>query len=379
MPITYDNDFAIKPHRPGVLEGITNEAGQLTYCTYPFRLLVVGSDLVKPCTWLREVPALSVVAIEELVGEGVSDATMRAVSEVWNCDAFNNVRRSIAEGEYLLCNMSNCPEYHGTRDFFMTLPELDERYPAIARFVRGKRESFGAGPEMINMAYDNRCNLSCPSCSRTELPRHPPDVVEGIGEGLKHIGRDVKTVFLAGMGDPFATDHYIRWLRTLDIGDFPSLEHISLNTNALEFTEDAWGRIPESTRKFLTGVTVSVDGASEATYEKNRFPGKWSVFLDRMKFIAGLRRRGEITYLTLYYVYQVNNFREMPAMVEFARENAADAVFFARIRDWRGWGDDVMDTLDVNRPSHPLHAEFSSVAAEIEGSEVPGLRITVMR
>lgn len=261
----------------------------------------------------------------------------------------------------------------------MTLPELDERFPAIARFVRGKCESLGCGPEMINMAYDTRCNLSCPSCSRRELPQHPPSVVEEIGEGLRHVGRDVRTIFLAGMGDPFATSHYIQWLRSLDVEDFPSLEQISLNTNALNLTEEAWGLIPEKTRKFVTGVTVSADGAGKATYEENRFPGKWSVFLDRMKYIAGLRRRGEIKYLSIYYVYQVNNFREMPAMVDFAKEHGADAVFFARIRDWRGWGDDVMDRLDVNRPSHTLHAEFSEVAARIEGWEIPGLRITVMR
>jgi hypothetical protein len=375
----YDSGFAIEHHRPEVLEGLTNRKDEIRYCTYPFRLLAICSDFVKPCTWLREVSGVSVVAIQELVKDGVSDATMKEVAEVWNCNAFNNVRRSIAEGEYLLCNLGNCPEYLGTQDFFMTLPELDERFPAIARFVRGESEDLECGPEMLNMAYDTRCNLSCPSCSRTELPQHPPSVVQGIGKGLKHLGRDAKTIFLAGMGDPFATNHYLEWLCSLDVEGFPNLEQVSLLTNALNWTEETWDLIPEKIRRFVTAVTVSVDGATKTTYEENRFPGKWSVFVDRMKFIADLRRRGEISYLSIYYVYRENNFREMPAMVDFAREHAVDTLFFARIRDWRGWGDDVMDRLDVNRPSHPLNAEFSEVAAIIEGWEDPGLRITIMR
>ena len=50
-------------------------------------------------------------------------------------------------------------------------------------------------------------------------------------------------------------------------------------------------------------------------YRWTRRGGDWDQLLDNMEFLAELRRSGEIGRLSLYFVVQHANFREMPAMV----------------------------------------------------------------
>jgi len=345
--------------------------GKRRYCTYPFRLLAVASDLLKPCTWLRQINYASVLPI----GAG----SRPNLDEVWHSETFNTVRRTVANGGHIYCDLGNCPEYLGEQKYFLTLEEIEKQFPAIARFVSSDATDYEEGPRLFNISYNTECNLSCPFCNRDQLRKLDRDTADALGASLSSLGAEVRSIYLAGMGDPFGTPHYLRWLRALDVAQFGKLELIILNTNAIAWTEEAWNSIPEKTRAFIKTAAISIDGARRESYETNRYPAKFDQLLARLELISSLRRSGPLDCLRAYFVYQANNFRELPEMVALCRKFAFDEVFFARIRNWRNWRNEYLASLDVNNPSHPNYAEFCAIAERTKAMGDRSLTVTVMR
>ena len=364
------------PHSPEVLAKTFTPSGERKYCTYPFRLIGIGSDYLKNCTWLK-ASSECCIPLGKLIKENEGYLS-NAIKNAWTSDTFNDVRAAIADGSYLYCDMQNCPEYHGKQEFFFTLPELEEKYPQIASFVKGDTDKYDGFPETMNVAYDPRCNLSCPSCNRHILPKFSEEIEKEFSAGIRLVGQNIKNLFLVGMGDPFGTTHYLEFLRNLDPTDYPSLKEIIFNTNAMKLTPEIWYSIPEGVRKFVGTMVVSMDGASKTSFETNRFPAKWDDFLERLKFISELRKTNQIKSVTLYYVYQLNNYKEMPRAVKIAKDHGIDCIFFARIRDWGTLGEKKIRAVDVNRPDHPQNRVFEYIKQTIRATMTGTPEIVIM-
>jgi hypothetical protein len=363
------NGGGLPAHPAELLKDTVTPDGQRRYCTYPFRLFGIASDILKPCTWLRQVAGVNVLPVQ---GSGA------ALQDIWRSQIFDNVRRSIARGDYQHCNLEFCPEYKGEQKYFFTLEQLRTAYPAIADYVSGKTHVYMGGPELVNIAYDTGCNLSCPSCNRQQLPKLPRPQVAGFTDSLNQFADDVQYLFLAGMGDPFGTPHYYDWLCNVDVKRFKQLKGILLNTNGIMWNERTWNAIPAATRAMIESAVISIDGASPETFEVNRYPAKWSELTANLQFIASLRRRGELKVLRAYFVYQANNYHEMPSMVELCRQHAFDLVFFARIANWRSIPQAQYDALDVVNPRHGSHQDYLRVAARTSAMTSSDLQVVVM-
>lgn len=361
----------LPPHPPELLAETRARDGQPRYCTYPFRLYGVSSSTLVPCSWVRRIDGESVI----LPAPGLTPDLPR----IWRGRAFDNVRRAVARGDYVYCNLEHCPELKGFQDYFLTMSELRDRYPLISRFVTGEVNTYEGGPEIVNMQYDPTCNLACPSCNRLRSAKPDSATLSAYGNAICELGADLKQIYLAGMGDPFGSPHYHEWLCTLELERFPQLREISLSTNALRWTEQTWRRIPERTRRLIRSVVVSLDGVSPETIEKNRYPAPFADQLDRLRYVASLRRAREFDKLRIYFVYQENNFHEMPDMVALCRELGIDSVFFARLSNWNSWPPERFAPLDVGSASHPRHKEFLSVAAETERLGDDRLEVIMMR
>lgn len=363
--------WPLTPHAPELLAETRARDGRPRYCTYPFRHFAFSSTSMMACPWLRRVHGVSA---REIARDGIPD--LRAV---WHGAEFENVRRSVAAGDYAYCNLQHCPELKGEQEYFLTTDELRERYPEIARFVSGQTRRYEGGPELLNVQYDATCNLACPSCNRLQAPRLDRATLERFAEAMVQLGSDLRYILLAGMGDPFGSPHYHEWLCTVDLGRFPALRQVLLSTNALRWTEEAWRRIPQRTRIFIRSVVVSMDGASPETVERNRYPARFADQMDRLRYVASLRRAGELDRLRVYFVYQENNFHEMPRMVALCRELGVDSVFFARLSNWNGVPHERFAPFDVGNPDHPRHRELLDVAAETAQLGDDRLEVVLMR
>ena len=92
-----------------------------------------------------------------------------------------------------------------------------------------------------------------------------------------------------------------------------------------------------------------------------------------------MRRGGALKLLRAYFVYQANNYREMPDLVRLCREHAFDVVFFARISNWKGAPARAHDAIDVAHPGHQAHDDYLRIAEETARLADERLQIVVMR
>ena len=336
--------------------GLFRENREKLYCTIPFRHLILAANGIKCCTWLYELEGWNYVPAWKY----------KDLANIWNDTTMQRVRRSIRDGSYSQCDLAHCPEVRGARRYMMPLREIREKFPAIADFLEGKTDQYETVPDFVNIGNDSTCNLNCPSCCRHDLPQSDRNDKYGQLNSLNVFGTGLKTIFLSGMGEPFFSPVYMDWIMKFRKKNFPNLEVISINTNGQLLTRELWEKLPENFKTYVKKITISVDGATRDTYEKNRRGGSFEILLKNMNMLKELRERNCICHLRLYYVYQLNNYKEMPELIRLARRFSFDTVFFARISNWGSFHERIYKKIDIGNPQHPRGKSFRNVVKKID-------------
>jgi MoaA/NifB/PqqE/SkfB family radical SAM enzyme len=137
---------------------------------------------------------------------------------------------------------------------------------------------------------------------------------------------------------------------------------LDIISNGTLFTEDEWNKFPGIHNK-VRSVRISIDAARKETFEKLRRLGKYEPFLRNMEFLSRLRTGGTIPQLKFSFTYQLDNFREMCAFVEFCERMNADFAIFERLQKLALTGEEFKDKA-VHQPSHPLYREFIDVVRD---------------
>lgn len=312
-------------------------------CATPFRQLDVLERSTHQCcaSWLKT---------------SAGDLSQSDWQDVWNSPTAQAIRASVMDGSYRYCNKIACPRIQAG-DW---TPETDlAQDPAWATAVAEGRTEVLQGPEIVNLAYDRTCNLSCPSC-RTErfaandTERAAFDLMQerAILPMLKNANR----VMVTGSGDPFASKNFRRLLEQLTPEEYPELR-FQVMTNGMLFTPAQWAQFPTLHRRTAV-LKISIDAATGPTHELLRRGARWPVVLENMKFAGELTKAGLIEHFFLVFVVQEENFREMGAAVDLGHEVGATCVYFARITNWGTFTDAEYRDKSVFLPTHPHHAPF---------------------
>jgi MoaA/NifB/PqqE/SkfB family radical SAM enzyme len=120
-----------------------------------------------------------------------------------------------------------------------------------------------------------------------------------------------------------------------------------------------------SIRPAISIFSVSVDAGSREVYEKVRRPGKWSVLMENLEWLANNRQNSQVH---LNFVMQKTNFRDLPAFVNLCeRFNFLGSV--TKLNDWGTWNSKPVlhpDAWTVENGTYmdhdvcnPAHAEFN--------------------
>jgi hypothetical protein len=312
-------------------------------CATPFQQLDVLERSTHQCcaSWLKT---------------SAGDLSTNKWQDVWNSPTAQAIRASMMDGSYRYCNKIACPRIQASH----WTPETDlAQNPGWAETVAEGRTEVTQGPEVVNLAYDRTCNLSCPSC-RTE--RFAANDVERAKfdrmqeRAILPMLKNAKRVMVTGSGDPFASKNFRRLLEQLTPEEYPELR-FQVMTNGMLFTPAQWANFP--TLHCRTAVLkISVDAATGATHELLRRGARWPVVLENMKFAGELTKAGLIDNFDLVFVVQAENFREMGDAVDLAHEVGATCVYFARITNWGTFTDDQYLAKSVFLPTHSEHEEF---------------------
>lgn len=310
------------------------------FCTKPFTTLMIDPELKAR------------VCCDDWLSTPIGSLASNNLMEVWNSPAAQALRESIHDGTFRYCSAERCPDLVGNN-----LPTVaDLRTTEIAELIENRTIQMRSGPREINLAHDNTCNLKCPSCRSDfiRLSRSEERDAEGVAHSLlKDALPDLRTLIITGSGDAFSSRVYRRFLQNFDAKAFPNV-CIVLMTNGLLFTREMWASMSKA-HSAIKGVTISVDAATEPTYEVVR-GGSFSKLLDNLNFVGTLVASGEIQWFEISFVVQAENFREMPAFVLLGKKIGCTSVLFQRLILWPHMS--AYETAAVHLPENQFHKEF---------------------
>lgn len=308
---------------------MSNSIGHDMFCPVPFRELFLGQYVSATCC------------------PGFVDKKfhyrghVESLDELWNCEQFVLLREKILGGDFSPCY--NCPRLRN----------------GTLKDYRGNNTKavLTTGPQLIEVSLDNSCQLQCPSCRQYLVTASEKQVTERLEQAKNIIAaaKYTKRINFAGSGEVFFSPVYIGvldWLES-NIEQYKDL-HITIRTNGLRLMW-GWARWPK-TMRLVDRITISIDAASKATYEKIRLGGSWEKLLQNLQFVSELIQSNDITFKCVFVV-QRDNFHEMGDFVEFVSRYGCSKIFYNRFGKL-GQTDSGFSMRNVMDESHPQHQQY---------------------
>jgi len=280
--------------------------------------------------------------------------------DIFKNDRSAAARQSMLDGSFKYCDLVKCPLISGDR-----LSKKEEA-AAIGENTKAAVET-GAlvydYPSFVLLAFDQSCNLSCPSCRAhviTEKLDMQTKKESLIGTSIMPLLKKAKILNINPAGEIFVSRPLRRLLSKLNSKDFPDLR-LHIISNGTLFNQREWDKFP-GIHDMVDTVRISTDGATKATFETMRRGGRWETFLENLQFLAELHRSGVYPQFWLSFTYQIENFREMPAFVDMCKALSPTAIpIFEKIENWGTFDPEDYKRMAVHKMDHPLHDEFLSI------------------
>jgi len=270
-------------------------------CARPFDTILIdkqGSCFACECTaWLPQ---------------SIGNLQVRDLSDIIDSDMHRMLQDSILDGSYRYCNQAQCSYLRSGRFYEQTETNIKH----------------------LRLAIDDSCNLQCPSC-RTGMVFHKQGaqfalgikLADRINEWLRLHQGNIQ-VHIGSDGDPFASHVYRHFMRNT-----PDRQNItySILTNGL-MLRDFHTSVPHVISKMDT-LGISIDGATQGTYEKLRLGGRWDKIVDALECARDLKQSNGHRF-NMHMVVQQDNWHEMELMVALGTKYRADMVYLNPIEDW---------------------------------------------
>jgi MoaA/NifB/PqqE/SkfB family radical SAM enzyme len=277
--------------------------------------------------------------------------------DIWNSPTAERIRASVHDGSFRHCNKVSCPAIQANK--LPSHAEVAEMSPEWNKVVEQKQTHLPHGPERVNLAYDNTCNLSCPSCrtgkyaADSEKRKQFDQLQE---RSILPMLKDSKIVFITGSGDPFASKNFRTLMERLDADAYPDLRFIIM-TNGMLFNQREWDRFP-ALHDRVKSLQISIDAATGPTHELLRRGARWDVMQENLQFASDLLHAGKVEQIHLSFTVQTENYREMGDAVDLADRLGVTGLYFGKITNWGTFTGEQYRAKAVFQTSHPFHRDF---------------------
>ncbi|SET21925.1 radical SAM protein [[Clostridium] polysaccharolyticum] len=350
----------------GTIKSEKNMKGK--YCLQPFTNVDIHSNCGVRCCSESWMPAW--------IGE-LKDKTIK---DIWNSETTQKIRESILDGSYSYCDWHQCPFYSNENYYLFTREELEhpekltgvrrdrvEKHKPWIQYILDGKTKVDIPPANYNLAYDETCNLKCPSCrshsrvyvegeeyeKRYEI--HKKVINELMDNGMDCIGR----LNVTGSGEPFISKIFSDFLFTFDGTQYPNLD-INIQSNGVLFTPEAWEKM-EKIHGNVNEVIISIDAACAETYSQIRVNGDYERLLSNIRFLSGLRKEKKINRLMLAFVVQRKNYKEMVDAIKIGKELGVDLFIFNLLNNWWSWSIEEYERNAIWKQYNPEYKEFLEV------------------
>lgn len=350
----------------GTIKSPKNLKGK--YCIQPFMNIDLHSNNGVRCCSESWMPAW------------IGDYSKNSIKEIWNMDMIKKIRQSIFDGTYEFCDWHQCPFYSNDEYYLYTKEELQDpstlpeghrtdlaKYKLWIQYILDEKIEVDIMPANYNLAYDETCNLKCPSCRdkmkiykkgseyEKRLIIHNKLIKEISESGLENIGK----INMTGSGEPFISKIFSDFLFSFDGATLPKLD-INIQSNGVLFDEEAWNKM-HKIHNNINEVIISLDAAKSETYKKIRVNGDFDKLLKNIEFLSGLRKQNKIKKLMLAYVVQEKNFSEMVEALKIGKKYNIDMFIFNLLNDWYSWNKEEYEKNAIWKSFHPKYNEFLQV------------------
>jgi MoaA/NifB/PqqE/SkfB family radical SAM enzyme len=297
---------------------------------------------------------------------------LQSFEEIWNGEAYQALRRSMACGDLA----GACPPYCPVLIGEFGEPDFVPASAAAVANLAIQREEIQAGatilrsmPVLLRATPTVRCNLKCKFCFQDHADRVvlPPNIEQILERQFPYLYE----FELAG-GEPLITSECIRLIQRADPVRYPDLS-LGLITNGTAVTEPIVRLL--STRR-ITWILVSIDAATPETYRKVRGA-------DFGKVLHGVRRLNDIRTqhgktwdLKINLIVMRSNMHEAPAFVDLARSLDVDFQFSPIIGKWHDeyYYDDPAEVDRARRMVGELERKIGSGDAAARNHGIASVR-----
>ena len=322
------------------------------FCSKPFDFLEVqdlgdGKAFVCCPTWLN-------VSVGKL--------TEQSVSEVFNSEINQEIRKSIFDGSFKYCNKKLCPVIQNDS----LKKEEDITDPRLRKIIDNKQID-NLTPFTYNLCYDPSCNLSCPSCRInkvyiTEGPIYDRKILiqEKIINEVFGKPHDRECyVNVTGSGDPFGSKIFRDLLFDIDGSKYPNVK-INLQTNGVMFTPKYWEYM-KKIHDNIGNILISLDASTQEVYGIVRRGGNWKLLMRNLEYISNLRQKNFFHFFRLDFVVQRTNYKDMPEFVNICKNLKADQAYFSLVSDWGTWEIEEYNKHAIWKKGHQEFDSFMEV------------------
>ena len=195
------------------------------------------------------------------------------------------------------------------------------------------RPVLASHPRTLTIDPASLCNLRCPFCpTGAGFGDFPRTLLtpERFGRIVGNLDPDLlERVELYNWGEPLLNPHLLEFVRFFS--ERRVVTEVSTNFSQRDYEESYLG---EMVRSGLTTLVVSIDGATQATYERYRVRGNLERVLGNLSRLAAVKRELGSDTPAVFFKMLLNRHNQHE--VEQARRLAADrgALFLLNERFW---------------------------------------------
>lgn len=307
----------------------------------------------------------------------IGNINQSSLNEIWNGEIIKKIRASILDGSYSYCDWHQCPFYSNDEHYLFTRSELEN--PSALDSVRRERvlkhknwiqaissneTTVNIHPANYNFAYDESCNLACPSCrthtigyvkgaeyeQRKKIQDEVLTYIESAG--FDNVGR----INVSGSGEPFSSKVFKEFLFEFDGKNRANLD-INIQSNGVLLNPKAWERM-HKIHGNINEVLISIDACTRATYDIVRVNGDFDELLTNLEFMSSLYKEGKIRRFMLAFVVQHLNYREMRGAIEIGKRLGVERIVFNLLNDWETWTKEQYEANAIWKSFHPEFTDF---------------------
>lgn len=283
-------------------------------CNRPFRTVTISNDgecYICVCqAWLP----ISVGNIE----------SFDRLEDIWSNPIATELQQDIVEKKFTNCAVEHCGILY------------DDIYHPTYR---------------INVALDNSCNLSCPSCRRDMINLTQGEEFDERSKRVNHFLKLLQkftapmTIVLIGNGDPLASTI----MRPLVLNWNPNdSQKVILFTNGLLMKK----LLPES--NILPNIWefwISVDAGSKEVYEQVRRPGKYDVLRENLDWLV--ENKPDTALVTLKFTVSSSNAADIENFCSLCNHYGFEGEI-TKLDDW-GTFDNFSSHEVIDNTKHLMH------------------------